>query len=74
MEKEKIERINFLARKQKAEGLSDAEKEEQHRLREEYLRDFRASFGSTLQHTVIVYPDGTKEAVSARKKGEGHSK
>ena len=34
MEKEKIDRINFLARKQKSEGLSDEELAEQAVLRQ----------------------------------------
>lgn len=60
MEKAKIERINALAKKQKAEGLTDAEKAEQAALREEYIRDFRASFGQILDNTVVQYPDGSK--------------
>ncbi len=60
MEKAKIERINALAKKQKAEGLTDAEKTEQAALRAEYIRDFRASFGQILDNTVVQYPDGSK--------------
>lgn len=61
MEKEKIERINALARKSKAEGLTDAEKAEQKALRDEYIREFRAQFQSTLDHTVVQYPDGSRK-------------
>lgn len=66
MEKEKIERINFLARKSKAEGLTEAEKAEQKSLREEYLAEIRYSFGQTLEHTVIQYPDGTRKKVTKK--------
>ena len=72
MEHEKLERINALAKKQKSpEGLTEAEKEEQAALRKEYIAEIRASFGATLDSTVIVRPDGTKEAVSDRKKTPG---
>ena len=37
MEKTKIDRINYLAKKSKEEGLSEAELAEQKALREEYL-------------------------------------
>ena len=67
MEKAKIERINELARKQKAEGLTDAEKAEQAALREEYIREFRASFGQMLDNTVVQYPDGSKTPLNELK-------
>ncbi len=70
MEKEKIERINYLAKKSKNEGLSEEEKAEQKALREEYIKDFRASFGGILENTVIQYPDGSRESlpeIKARK-------
>ena len=63
MEKAKLDRINALARKSKAEGLTDAEKEEQKALRAEYLAEFRASFTGILENTVIQYPDGSKQSL-----------
>lgn len=54
-----IDRINFLAKKAKAEGLTPAEAAEQKRLREEYIAGFRASLKRQLEHTIIVNPDGT---------------
>lgn len=68
MEKEKIERINELARKKKADGLTEAEAAEQALLREEYLRDFRAQFGKVLENTVIQYPDGSRTRLPDLKK------
>ena len=66
MEKEKINRINELARKQKTpEGLTDAEKAEQAALREEYIMGFRASMRGILDNTYIQYPDGTKKKVES---------
>ena len=55
MEKEKIDRINELARKMKAEGLNDEEKAEQAELRKEYLESIRANFRQTLES--IEYTD-----------------
>ena len=56
-----IERINELARKSKGpEGLTPEEKEEQARLRREYVAAFRRSLADQLEHTVVVEPDGTR--------------
>ena len=71
MEKEKIDRINFLAREAKVRELTPAEKEEQAKLRQEYLADFRLSFGGILDNTVIKHPDGSKEPL---KKGNPKKK
>ena len=59
MTDEKIQRINALAKKAKAEGLTDEEKREQQTLREEYVADFRKSLKAQLDNTVVIYPDGT---------------
>ena len=55
MEKEKIDRINELARKAKEAPLTNEEADEQNRLRQEYLDEIRISFGATLAHTVIQF-------------------
>ncbi|MBQ8545695.1 MAG: DUF896 domain-containing protein [Clostridia bacterium] len=61
MEKKKIDRINFLAKKKKAEGLTDGELAEQKALYEEYLEGYRRNLRATLGNTVIERPDGTRE-------------
>ena len=68
MEQNKINRINFLAKKKKSEGLSESELAEQKLLRDEYIAEFRASVRADLENTVIKYPDGHTEKVSDRKK------
>lgn len=65
---DKIDRINALARKAKAEGLTDAEKEEQQVLRREYIEAYKASLHAQLESTVVVRPDGTRERLSDMKK------
>lgn len=54
MEKSKIDRINYLAKKSKEEGLSEEELTEQKALREEYLAAIRRNFRSTLDSIEIV--------------------
>ena len=66
---EQIDRINFLARKSKTEeGLTPQEKEEQQNLRKTYVEAMRASLRGQLDHTTIVYPDGSKKKLSDIKK------
>ena len=70
MEKEKIERINFLARKSKAEGLTEEEKTEQAALRAAYVAEFRAGLRGTLENTYIQRPDGKKEKLPTKADGK----
>ena len=60
MEKQKIDRINELARKKKTVGLTEAEVREQAALRREYLDGFRANMEAVLQGVVIQHPDGSR--------------
>lgn len=59
--KEKIDRINELARKSKANGLTEEEKQEQQALRMEYIEAFRESFKAQLEQIEIV--DAVEEEV-----------
>ena len=70
MEQAKIDRINELARKKKAEGLTDSELIEQAALRAEYIAEFRVSMRGTLENTYIERPDGTREKVKSKKQGD----
>lgn len=56
-----IKRINELAHKAKAEGLTPEETAERDALRKEYIAAFRRSLTDQLDNTYIVRPDGTKE-------------
>ena len=68
MEKEKVLRINELARKSKTpEGLTPEELAEQKKLREEYIAEFRISMGMMLDNTVIQYPDGSRKSLKKEK-------
>ena len=60
MEKIKIDRINELAHKSKSVGLTEAEKAEQHDLRQEFLDEIRADVKSQLECIEIVDGDNPK--------------
>lgn len=68
MTEEKIQRINFLAKKSREEGLSDEEKAEQAVLRREYIDSFKRSLVGQLENTYIVEADGTKKKIERKKK------
>jgi uncharacterized protein YnzC (UPF0291/DUF896 family) len=54
LEKIKLDRINELAHKSKAEGLTEAEKEEQKTLRQEFLAEIRADVKASLESIEFV--------------------
>lgn len=60
MEKSKIDRINALAKKAKAIGLTERETDERDALRKEYLADMRAAFKQQLDSTYVQTADGAK--------------
>ena len=66
MEQKKIDRINELAKKQKSQGLTEQEKQEQYTLRREYIDSFKRSLVGQLENTYILRPDGTKEKVTRK--------
>ncbi len=66
MTDEKIQRINALARKSKAQGLTPQEKEEQQALRQEYLEEIRADLIRTLDNTSLVDEEGNKTPLRRR--------
>ena len=68
MDQKKVDRINFLARKSKTEGLTEQEKAEQKVLREEYIEAYRQSLRGLLDNTVIERPDGTRERFTPKNK------
>jgi uncharacterized protein YnzC (UPF0291/DUF896 family) len=72
LDKVKMNRINELARKQKAEGLLEPEKEEQHALRQEYLAKFREHFRGHLENIEVV--DTPEEAEAAMKRHSNERK
>lgn len=61
MEKEKIERINYLARESRIRELTASEKEEQTALRNEYRAGFRRGLASQLDNIYIVDENGNKK-------------
>lgn len=66
MKQERIDRINQLARKAKAEGLTPEEEAERAALRQEYKEAVLGSLRSQLEHTWIVDEKGNKRKLTHR--------
>ncbi len=74
MEKKKIERINFLAKKSKEEGLTEEEKAEQKTLRDEYREEFRKNLIGQLKNTVVIDEYGNRTRLKNNKTRIMHEK
>ena len=59
MDASRIVRINELYHKSQAVGLTEEEKEEQARLRQEYVAAIRGSLRNNLNNISIKEPDGS---------------
>ncbi len=59
MEQKKLDRINELYKKSKSEGLTPAEKEEQQRLRKEYVQLVHNNLRGQLENIEFINPDGS---------------
>ncbi len=70
MTEELIKRINELAKKSKAEGLTDAEKAEQQELRAQYIAAFRQGVKNTLNNVYIVDEQGNEKKLGKRSENE----
>lgn len=68
MEESKLARINELYKKSQAEGLTAEEKEEQQRLRQEYVLAVRNNLRGTLNNISLLNPDGTVTQLSKKDK------
>ena len=73
MLEEKIARINELYHKSQKEGLSPQEKEEQERLRKEYVQAFHNNLRSTLNQISIQNPDGSIVNLKEKDKNKGEA-
>ena len=62
-----IKRINELSHKSKAEGLTDEEKAEQKKLREEYVAAIKGNIRSQLENTKVVDEHGNEVDLKRRK-------
>ncbi len=72
MDEKKLARINELARKSKAEGLTTAEAAEQKMLRQEYIEAVRMNLRSQLNNIDIREKDGSITNLGERYGKKGH--
>ena len=62
-----IKRINELSHKSKAEGLTDEEKAEQKKLREDYVAAIKGNIRSQLENIKVVDENGNEVELKRRK-------
>lgn len=66
MEQSKIDRINELARKAKAEGLTPEETTERNVLRKEYIASVKASLVGHLDNVYYVDDNGNEQKLKRK--------
>lgn len=66
MDQKKVDRINELSRKSKAQGLTEAEKMEQQLLRAEYIEAYRQSLRAQLDSIVVKDENGKLRKLKKR--------
>ena len=66
-DQKKLDRINELANKNKAEGLSAEDLAEREVLRKEYLAHFRSHFKSRLENIKVVSPEEYEQEMKNKK-------
>ncbi len=66
MQREKIDRINFLYKKSKEQPLTAEELNEQKALREEYIAEYKKNLVSQLNNTYVMDKDGNKRKLSKK--------
>lgn len=71
MNQEKIERINALYRKSKAEGLTEEEKKEQDLLRKEYIASVKSNLRSQLNNIDMINEQGKVENLGVKYGNKG---
>lgn len=68
----KIARINELYHRSKAEGLTEAEKQEQAELRREYIEAVRMNLRGQLDRIDVQEADGTITNLGEKRAKKGH--
>ncbi len=66
MTQEQMKRLNALARKKKAEGLTDEEAAEQQALRQQYIQEMRQHLQEQLNRVYIENEDGQYEKLQKK--------
>ena len=72
MDDTKLQRINELARKSKAEGLTASEREEQAALRREYIEAIRRNLRGQLDNIDVITQEGKIENLGEKYGKKGH--
>lgn len=66
MDRSKLDRINALAKKAREEGLSEEEKIEQKKLREEYIAEYRRGLEMQLENMYVLDKDGKERKLEKK--------